>query len=173
MRVRRYRLTGSVEDNLPLVVGVLVRQLHGTTYDPRVRSLAERIVHVAKVPERHHIGEIAALTTWVRARTRYTKDPYGAELIRHPIRMLEGLARDGYMMMDCEESATMLAGLIGSLGHNARVVLIDANPASRNISHALAQVDHPSESGRWIFLETTRRVPLGWAPPHTREVIVE
>ena len=170
MKVKQYKLQGSIEDNLGVVQGILAKQLHEGVTDVGVRRVAEAIVRKYKVAERDYLGEIKAITAWVRSKTRYTRDPYRAELIRHPKRQIAEYFETGQIVADCEDSATLLASLLGSLGHNSRVLLIDASPYSKNISHAIAQVEY---NGKWMFVETTKDKPLGWSPNHSREVVVE
>lgn len=168
MKVKVYKLQGTVEDNLGVVQDILGKQLHEGVTDVGIRKVAEAIVK--GVPARDYLGEIKAITAWVRSKTRYTRDPYGAELIRHPKRMVAEYFQTGQMALDCEESATLLASLLGSIGHNTRIALIDSSPYSRDISHAIAQIER---DGKWLFVETTQARPIGWAPEHSREVIVE
>lgn len=168
MKVKRFVLKGSIEDNLGIVQDILGKQLHEGVTDVGIRRIAEAIVK--GVPARDYLGEIKAVTAWVRAKTRYTRDPYGAELIRHPKRMIADYFQTGQMALDCEESATLLASLLGSLGHNTRVLLIDSSPYTKDITHAIPQVEY---NGKWIFLETTKNVPLGWHPEFSRMIEIE
>lgn len=173
MKVKLYRLKGRVEDNLPIIKGILGEQLHAGVTDVGVREVAESVIRKAGIAQRDYLGEIKALTLWVRKKTRYTRDPYGAELFRHPRRLIATYLKKGTIMVDCDESAGLLASLLGSIGHNTRIVLIDSHPYTKDISHAIAQVEYLPGSGNWLFLETTMDKPIGWSPEHTREVYIE
>ena len=148
----------------------MTRHLHEGTTDIGVRRVAEAVVRKQRIEGRDYLGEIKALTAWVRSKTRYTRDPFGAELIRHPKRMVGDYFETGQIAVDCDESATLLASLLGSIGHNTRVLLVDASPYSRDISHAIAQVEY---NGKWVFIETTKDLPIGRSPSHSREIIIE
>jgi len=174
MRVRKYGLQGGIEDNLPFIKEVLKRNLENGSEDIVVRKVAESIVR--RVPARDKLGEITAIHNWVKNHIRYTGDPYGAELIKSPRRLLMDYAEARQLgqlpviLADCDESSLLAASLLRSIGHAARVVLVDTNPFSHEISHAIAQVNH---LGKWIWLETTKDKALNWVPNHTREVIVQ
>jgi len=170
LKVKRYKLKGTIEDSLPLIQGIMTRHLHEGTTDIGVRRVAEAVVRKRGIKGRDYLGEIKALTAWVRSKTRYTRDPYGAELIRHPRRQIYEFSKSGQILSDCEESSVLLASLLGSLGHDVRVVLIDSSPYSRDINHAIAQV---KIEGRWLFLETTKQKEIGWSPQHSREIYIE
>jgi len=170
MKIERYKLKGTIEDNLPLIQGVMRKHLHEGVTDIGVRRVAEAVVRKRGIKGRDYLGEIKALTSWVRSKTRFTRDPYGAELIRHPRRQIYEFSKSGQIQTDCDESSTLLASLLGSIGHNVRVALVDAG-MGREITHAIAQVEYPP--GRWIFLETTKEKPIGWSPKFSRMIIIE
>ena len=174
MLIKKYGLAGTVEQNLPFVIAVLRKNLDEGIGDIVVRKVAENIIR--KVKARDRLGEIKAIHDWVKNHVRYTADPYGIELIKSPRRLLMDYAEarklrptePATVLCDCDESSLLAASLLGSVGHDVRIVLMDANPLSREISHAIAQV-YASPRG-WLFLETTKQRELGWSPSHTREV---
>ena len=177
MRVTKYNRVGSTEENLPFIAEVLRRNLRSGTDDTAVRAVAEQIIK--GVGARNYLGEIRAIHDWVKGHIRYTGDPYGAELIRSPRRMLIEYAtrrvkgEEPVVLADCDESSLLAASLLRSVGHRARIALMDTMPFSTDISHAIAQIEYPRWSDNWVFLETTQDRELGWTPNHTRVMCVE
>jgi predicted helicase len=133
-----------------------------------VRELAKDIVK--SVPERNYAMEIKAVHEWVSKHKRFTRDPYGIELIASPRRLAYEYHKRGKILADCEELSPLEASLLGALGHKTRVILIDANPWSREFSHAVAQVRY---GGNWIWLDPTRDGKVGAIAAHTRELVIE
>lgn len=125
------------------------------SHDIGVVTAARRILEQAHTPEKDFSGEVAAVQSWVRDRIRYVRDPIGAEMVQTPKRTLE------IMTGDCDDKATVLAALLGSIGFATRFLAIgtDGGP----YSHVLAEVRLGT---RWLPLESI--VPAagpGWLPP--------
>jgi transglutaminase-like putative cysteine protease len=131
--------------------------------DPTVRKHAMRILRDRGVANRDWNGELAALHGWVRDHIRYVRDPVdtlgetrkkGIEMLATPRTTLQVQAGD------CDEHATCLSALLGSIGHPSRfaAIAIDGRP----FSHVL--LESPTQSGTWLTAETTEPVPLGWIP---------
>lgn len=74
-----------------------------------IRNLATRITR--GVPSKDYRGELAALYKWERDNIRYRKDPVELEWVQSPARTVKEGAGD------CDDKATLLAALVGSLGH--------------------------------------------------------
>lgn len=121
-----------------------------------VRKAAQRILRDAAVPAHDFLGELRAIHTWVADRIRYLRDPVGVELLQSPQRTL----RDG--MGDCDDKATLLAGLLRSIGHPAQLAfrVIGTNPVSGQFGHVYVVA---KMGGRRIPLDPTRAgTPPGW-----------
>lgn len=58
--------------------------------------------------------EARAVRAWVAQTVRYFSDPHGAELVAEPIYTMKNGG-------DCDDLATLAAGLLIALGHNARL----------------------------------------------------
>jgi len=108
--VTKYDRVGSVEENLSFIMGILRRNLENGTADIAVRAVAEQIVR--KVEARNYLGEIRAIHNWAKGHIRYTGDPYGAELIKSPRRMLIEYAKNKTILADCDESSLLAASLL-------------------------------------------------------------
>lgn len=62
---------------------------------------------------------------------------------------------------DCDDKSILLASLLESIGYPTRFVAVGHQPGV--YSHVYVEV---RPMGKWIALETTNPVPLGWAPPN-------
>lgn len=119
-----------------------------------VRQLATRIVH--HVPSKQVAGELQALYRWVRDNIRYRYDPLGLELVQEPMRTV--LERAG----DCDDMATLLAALAGSLGHKYRFLTVGPKP--RVMKHVAVQV----WDGRdWVTLDPVLEPPAPNTKPRS------
>ena len=168
MKVIRHRLSGSVEKNMDKMANIISKQLRNGIASLEIRELAEDIIK--DVPERDRMGEIKAVHEWLSKHKRFTRDPYSIELMESPRRLAREYHKRGTVMADCESIATLEASLLGSLGFSTRVKIVDANPLSKDFSHAYSQVRH---AGEWINLDASKNGKIGWAASHTREYIIE
>src|SRR4051812_3152461 len=94
-----------------------------------IRSLATKIVH--GVPSKQVRQELEAIYRWVRDQIRYRYDPLGLEWVQSPARTL--IERSG----DCDDMATLIAALAGSLGHRWRFLTV--GPATNVMKHVATQ----------------------------------
>lgn len=117
-----------------------------------VRSLAESIVR--GVREKSYVEEARAIQEYVRDHVRYTKDIRDTETVATPEKTVErGLG-------DCDDKSLLTAALLESVGHPTRFVAIGRTPG--HYVHVLVET---KIANRWIAVETTESVPLGWYPP--------
>jgi hypothetical protein len=118
-----------------------------------IRNLATRITH--HVPGRSPLRELRALYEWVRANIRYRFDPVGMEWVQSPARTVKERAGD------CDDMATLIAALAGSLGHKWRFRTVGDTPTAQR--HVQAQV----WTGRqWLDLDPVLEpVQTTTAPP--------
>lgn len=118
-----------------------------------IRTLAEQIV--ASVPAKDYYGELHAIQNWVRANVRYTDDVNGIEMVKNPY--LTAVTHSG----DCDDMALLAGTLINSLGKPVRYVAIGSSePGIFEHVYVEAKVNRD----RWIAVETTEPVNLGWQP---------
>ena len=167
-KIIRHKLAGSVEANINKLADVISKQLANGISSPAVRELAEDIIK--GIPERDRAGEIRAIHKWCIENKRFTRDPYSLELMESPRRLAYEYHKKGKVLADCESISTLEAALLGTIGHRTRVMLIDANPYTREFSHAVAQVYY---GGKWVTLDTSRDGQIGWCASHTRELVIE
>jgi len=168
VKVIRHKLTGTLEENIGTVAQVLKKQLTTGISSIEVRELAEEIIK--NVPARDKAGEIKAIHKWCVGHLRFTGDPYQIELLESPRRLVEKYRKTGKIMVDCDSIAPLEASLLGTVGHRASVVLIDANPLHRDYSHVIGQVWY---GGRWVSLDPIADGKIGFAPKHTKELRIE
>ena len=121
-----------------------------------VRALAERLVR--SLPPKAYYAEINAIQNFVRDNIRYTKDIRGVETVATPEKTLE--RRVG----DCDDMSLLTAALLESLGHRTRFVAI--GNSRNNYCHVLVETQASDKRGRmrWVPVETTEPVNVGWYP---------
>lgn len=118
-----------------------------------VRRLAEQIV--SDVREKNWIEEVRAVQEYVRDHIRYVKDIRGVETVSTPVKTIErGLG-------DCDDKSLLSSALLEAIGHPTRFVAVGREPT--RFVHVLVET---KVANKWIPVETTERVPLGWYPPN-------
>lgn len=122
--------------------------------DLRIRDLAANLVK--PIQPKSWLQEIAACFDYVRDEIRYTQDIEGVETLQTPIATLEL----GYG--DCDDMCTLLAAMLGSIGHPTRFVAIAFEP--NNFTHVFLQAQ-VADAYTWIALDPTESYPIGWKPP--------
>jgi hypothetical protein len=124
--------------------------------DFHVRQTAIDILLRRAVKPKDYLGEVKALFEWVQLHVRYSKDPYGVEVLHSANRMLE--LRAG----DCDDMAIVLGAMLEAIGHPVRLVLTGPDPLRPELfTHIYLEVFH---KGRWIPLDPTMPYPMGWGP---------
>lgn len=124
-----------------------------------VRSQAANIVQ--HLPGKDFSGEIRAVHQWVKSNIRYVKDINGVETLTTPEKILE--LRHG----DCDDQAVLVAALLESIGHPTRFVAIGFN--ADNYKHVYAET---LLGNKWLSVETTEPVNVGWQPRGVRARMV-
>lgn len=120
---------------------------------PVVRQLAVAIV--GGVPGKDWVRELSAVQSWVRGNVRYTRDVVSAETLQAP----EVTVELGHG--DCDDQATLVAALVGSIGFPWRFVAIGS---VGDYEHVFCEAQLPT--GEWVSVETTESVPVGWVPDY-------
>ncbi len=121
---------------------------------PVIRQLATDIV--GGTQQKNGGAEIAAIQNWVRNNIRYTMDVNGVETIQTPEALLTS------MHGDCDDQSMLVAALAESIGYSTRFAAVAFSPD--NFEHVFAEV---LLGTRWVPVETTENVSLGWYPPDT------
>ena len=104
--------------------------------------------------QKAYCDEINDVFRFVRDRIRYLEDINGVETLAAPHITLD-LGQG-----DCDDKCTLLASLLESIGKPTRFVAIALQPGV--FSHVLVEV---KAGNRWIPLECTEPVEMGWYPP--------
>lgn len=115
----------------------------------------------ARLPQKDFAGEISAIYNFVRDRIRYVRDVLGVETLQTPEKTLE------FKAGDCDDKSVLLAALLGAIGHPTRLVAVGFSPG--RFSHVYVQT---KVSSKWVSLETTQPVALGWSPPNVRAKLI-
>jgi len=113
---------------------------------------------VQHLKQKDYAGEVAALHAYVRDQVRYVRDIDGVETLQTPEQTLN-LGQG-----DCDDKSTLLAAMLASLGHKARFEAVGFQPG--RYSHVFVSA---KLRDKWVPLETTLPVPMGWAPPRIAE----
>lgn len=116
-----------------------------------VRQCAESLVR--GLQQKDWKNEIAAVHQFVRDNIRYTMDIRGTETVATPEQTMER------RLGDCDDKALLAASLLESIGHPTRFVAIGKRPGV--FDHVLVET---RVGDRWIPVETTEPVPVGWYP---------
>ena len=123
-----------------------------------IRAIAEDIIR--DVPAKDSAGEARAIFYYVRDMIRYTADVRDVETVKTPDAVIETA------MGDCDDKSTLVATLLEAVGFTTRFVAIGFDSAGI-FDHVLAQVRLGT---RWVSLETTEPVEMGWQPWPYREL---
>ena len=117
---------------------------------------------VSHLQQKNFLGEIKALHRFVRDEIRYVRDIDGVETLQTPVKTLE------FAQGDCDDKATLLAALLLSIGHSARFMAIGKTPGK--LSHVYVETLYGLH--RWVPLETTEPVEVGWSPSGVRTRLI-
>lgn len=106
-----------------------------------------------------------ALYGWLARHVVEEADPYGVELVRSPEWQLHAILSKGATPGDCDDVATLAAGLALALGYETRFrVVAWAGP----FSHVWAEIEAPI-ARRWHEMDIHR--PLQATRPPVRELV--
>jgi transglutaminase-like putative cysteine protease len=116
---------------------------------------------VAHVKQKAWLDEVRAIHEYVRDVVRYVKDINGVETLATPeqtLRMMQG---------DCDDKSLLTASLLEAIGHPTRFVAVATRPG--DYEHVLVET---RIGNKWIPVETTEPVPVGWYPPNVVQRMV-
>lgn len=119
----------------------------------QIRDFAARLVQ--DLPQKDWAGQVERLHAFARDGIRYIRDVDGVETVQTPLVTLQ--VRYG----DCDDKATLLATMLKSIGHPAQFVAVGFAEPGR-FSHVYVET---LIGRRWVPLETTMPVAVGWTPP--------
>lgn len=121
---------------------------------PDIRRQAENII--ADVPQKDAVGEVRAIFNWVRDTIRYTQDIRDVETLKSP----DATIYSG--QGDCDDKSLLVATLLESVGYATRFVAVGMSQPGV-YEHVFTEVKLGT---RWIALDTTEPVEMGWTPPN-------
>lgn len=116
-----------------------------------IRETAAQLVNGYR--QKDWVSEVKKLHSFVRDEIRYVKDIRGVETLHTPQKILD------QQYGDCDDKSLLLASLLESIGHPTRFVAIGFRPG--NYSHVYVET---KIGEKWIPLETTENVGVGWSP---------
>lgn len=125
---------------------------HGKKH-PAVRQQAADLTRGLK--QKDYLGEIRLIHQFVRDRIRYVRDVRGVETLHYPEIVLE----QGYG--DCDDKSVLASSMLEAVGAPTRFVAVGYLPGT--YCHVLPQV---RVGKKWLSVETTEPVELGWFPPN-------
>ena len=138
----------------------LMRQLvRAGKKSPVVRQLAVDLTR--GLPQKDWLSEVDAVHKFVRDRIRYVRDIHGVETLHTVERILTNAAGD------CDDKSVLAASLLESLGHPTRFVAVGFKPDM--YSHVYPET---LVGSKWIAVETTEPVALGWKPTNILNALV-
>jgi hypothetical protein len=115
-----------------------------------VRQAAESVVR--GLSPKDYLSEIVALYGWAKSPAfRYTNDALHVEQIKTPERILMEVQKDGVSLVDCDDSATLIAAMALTLGRQCQFVVVGFG-APGVYTHVFVRVKEP-KSGEWIFID--------------------
>jgi len=116
-----------------------------------VRQLAEQII--GNVKQKAYLDEVKAVHEYVRDHIRYTRDIRGTETVATPEQTISR------RLGDCDDKSLLVAALLEAIGHPTRFVAVGREPM--DFCHVLVET---RIGQKWISVETTENVPVGWYP---------
>lgn len=124
-----------------------------------VRQLALSLVK--RNGQKDWVGEVRDLHAFVRDKIRYVRDIRGVETLQFADKTLE------FGQGDCDDKSVLLASLLESIGHPTRFVAVAIN--SGEYEHVYPETKLGS---KWVALETTEPVEMGWEAPGVKKRLV-
>jgi antitoxin (DNA-binding transcriptional repressor) of toxin-antitoxin stability system len=121
--------------------------------DPKFQELVYSITK--GLPSKDYRGELAAILRWAKKNIRYTRDPYGVELVQD---VWATLSRE---RADCDDFDVLVGAMVEVMGAPVRLVTV----STRQDKEPVHTYPAANVGGKWIALDAT--VPSsspGWEP---------
>ena len=149
-------LRGSEQENIEKICEYLRNQVIKDLTHPKklyfIRKVALKIV--SKCPEKDYLCECRKLARWVNKYFRYVKDTHGIEIFISPYLLLKRALKDKSLAQgDCETLSQLLAALTISIGHEAKLALVDTT-GDGSYNHCIALIK-PRYHG-WYYADPSR-----------------
>jgi transglutaminase-like putative cysteine protease len=107
------------------------------------------------VPAKDTRAQAMAIRGWCQSRIQFLADPYGQETLFGVDLMLAMIARDGKVLVDCDDAAILSGALAASAGMPVRFVAITLLENPNEFVHVWAEC-MPLGTGAWIEFDVTR-----------------
>ena len=148
-------MEGTEQQNIDKICQILRRQVIKDLKNPKrlyfIRKVALKIV--SKCPRKDYFCECSRIVRWVYKNFRYVKDPCGIELFISPYLLLKRAMKDKSLAQgDCETLAQLVSALVISIGHKAKLALLDTT-GDGAVNHAVALIK-PRKHG-WYWADVT------------------
>lgn len=130
--------------------------------NPIIRAKAVELTR--GLQQKNWVAQIAAIHNFVKNRIRYVGDIRDVETVATPETVLEIGAGD------CDDKAVLTAALLESINHPTLFRAVGFQPG--RFSHVYVKTLVGRRPGKWIGVETTEPVGLGWEPPGIRESMI-
>lgn len=138
-----------------------------------VRQFAEAVVR--QIAPKDYLSEILALYGWAKApQFRYTNDALHVEQVKSPQRILMEVQTMGSSLVDCDDTATLLAAMALTLGRRVQFVVAGFG-APGVFTHVFTRIQEP-RSREWIIVDPvagTRDAEMANRVAHVEFVEVE
>jgi transglutaminase-like putative cysteine protease len=113
--------------------------------------------------QKDYLSEIRRVHNFVRDEIRYVRDVNEVETLHTAEKVLEQLSGD------CDDKAILAASLLESIGHPTRFIAAGRGMTRGEFEHVYIETRY---GDKWLSLECTEPVPLGWKPENMREFLV-
>lgn len=135
--------------------------------DPRIVQFAQRLVGLDQADGQ--AAQVQAVAAFVRARWRFVGDSLGFEQLKTPDRLLSESESYGKLQGDCDDATLLLMTLLGAIGIQSRIVVVQRDPRSPSFDHVYLEA---WDGRRWVALDgVAKGRPLYYRPAGLREKI--
>ena len=124
-----------------------------------VRQLAASLVNGAR--QKDYAKELQIIHGYVRDRIRYVRDIRGVETLQIPEKTLE------FGFGDCDDKSVLVASMLESIGHPTRFVAMGFRGGEFQHVYVVTRLGN-----KWIGVECTEPVGLGWTPANVTSRMV-
>lgn len=101
---------------------------------------------------------------WAKGAHKFTPDPLGQELLRHPDQLLLEAGDHGSWHADCDDLAMLIGAVVMRLGNKCRIVVIGREPAGP-FEHVYIEACTPQG---WLALDPQETERVFDQRPHAR-----
>ena len=128
-------------------------------------GIRSQIVLSAAIESKIPGDEVYSICEWAKQHFDYVPDPEGSELFIAPYIMVERINESGTCHGDCDDISLLTASLLGSVGYEVRLSLLDTD-MDLEYDHCIAGVKIDE---KWIDLDLAiEKLPLGWIEKYAK-----